>query len=174
MANIRGISIKAVKHFIGTEGPAYQGNIYIGSKKVAFWSQDGNGGPDWFDMMNGFSKKKLVEVMRPYVTQEDAELGIIDESFMCKLVWLVQAEKKFKKALKKGYKAMMEVTDGFHVANYYYPDVPNCTAEELFMRPIENNIKDKFFKNAKITYHLYKDISDFSIGEPITVAEIQN
>ena len=69
MANIRGISIKTVKHFIGTEGPAYQGNIYIGSKKVAFWSQDGNGGPDWFDMMNGFSKKKLVEVMRPYVTQ---------------------------------------------------------------------------------------------------------
>ena len=35
MANIRGISIKAVKHFIGTEGPAYQGNIYIGSKKVS-------------------------------------------------------------------------------------------------------------------------------------------
>ncbi|WP_373239388.1 hypothetical protein [Dorea longicatena] len=69
---------------------------------------------------------------------------------------------------------MMEVTDGFHVANYYYPDVPNCTAEELFMRPIENNIKGKFFKNAKITYHLYKDISDFSIGEPITAAEIQN
>lgn len=33
MANIRGISIKTVKHFIGTEGPAYQGNIYIGSKK---------------------------------------------------------------------------------------------------------------------------------------------
>lgn len=63
MANIRGISIKIVKHFIGTEGPAYQGNIYIGSKKVAFWSQDGNGGPDWFDMMNGFSKKKLVEAM---------------------------------------------------------------------------------------------------------------
>lgn len=28
MANIRGISIKAVKHFIGTEGPAYQ-EIFI-------------------------------------------------------------------------------------------------------------------------------------------------
>lgn len=78
MANIRGISIKAVKHFIGTEGPAYQGNIYIGSKKVAFWSQDGNGGPDWFDMMNGFSKKKLVEAMKPYVDQKSIELKIIE------------------------------------------------------------------------------------------------
>lgn len=173
MANISGISIKAVKHFIGTEGPAYQGNIYIGSKKVAFWSQDGNGGPDWFEMMNGFSKKKLVEAMKPYVDQKSIELKIIDESFMYNLLWLNQAEKEFKKVQKKGYKAMLEVTDGFHVTNYYYPDVPNCTAEELFMR-IKDDIKDKFFKNAEIKYHLYKDISDFSIGEPITAAEIQN
>lgn len=71
------------------------------------------------------------------------------------------------------HKAMLEVTDGFHVTNYYYSDVPNCTAEALFMR-IENNIKDKFFKDAEIKYHLYRDISDFSIGEPITAAEIQN
>ena len=68
---------------------------------------------------------------------------------------------------------MLEVTDGFHVTNYCYPDVPNCTAEALFMR-IKDDIKDKFFKNAEIKYHLYKDISDFSIGEPITAAEIQN
>lgn len=173
MASINGISLKAMKSFEGMEGTAWQGNVYVGTKKVAFWSQDGNGGPDWFDMMNGFSKKKLVEVMRPYVTQEDAELGIIDESFMYKLVWLVQTEKEFKKALKKGYKAMMEVTDGFHVANYYYPDVPNCTAEELFMRPIENNIKGKFFKNAKITYHLYKGLEDFCIGGQLRPEDIK-
>ena len=173
MANIRGISIKAVKHFIGTEGPAYQGNIYIGSKKVAFWSQDGNGGPDWFEMMNGFSKKKLVEAMKPYVDQKSIELKIIDESFMYNLLLLSQSEKEFKKALKKGYKAMMKVTDGFRVLNSYYPNVPNCTAEALFMR-INDDIKDNFFKNEEISYHLYKDISDFSIGEPITVAEIQN
>ena len=164
MANIRGISIKAVKHFIGTEGPAYQGNIYIGSKKVAFWSQDGNGGPDWFDMMNGFSKRKLVEAMKPYVDQKSIELKVIDESFMYNLLWLTQTEKEFKKALKKGYKAMMKVTDGFRVLNSYYPDVPNCTAEALFMR-INDDIKDNFFKNEEISYHLYKDISDFSDRE---------
>ena len=152
MASINGISLKAMKSFEGMEGTAWQGNVYVGTKKVAFWSQDGNGGPD---------------------TQEDAELGIIDESFMYKLVWLVQTEKEFKKALKKGYKAMMEVTDGFHVANYYYPDVPNCTAEELFMRPIENNIKGKFFKNAKITYHLYKGLEDFCIGGQLRPEDIK-
>lgn len=124
-------------------------------------------------MMNGFSKKKLVEAMKPYVDQKSIELKIIDESFMYNLLWLSQSEKEFKKALKKGYKAMMKVTDGFRVLNSYYPDVPNCTAEALFMR-INDDIKDNFFKNEEISYHLYKDISDFSIGEPITVAEIQN
>lgn len=127
----------------------------------------------WFEMMNGFSKKKLVEAMKPYVDQKSIELKIIDESFMYNLLWLSQSEKEFKKVQKKGYKAMLEVTDGFHVTNYYYPDVPNCTAEALFMS-IKDDIKDKFFKNAEIKYHLYKDISDFSIGEPITAAEIQN
>lgn len=71
---------------------------------------------------------------------------------MYNLLWLNQAEKEFKKVQKKGYKAMLEVTDGFHVTNYYYPDVPNCTAEALFMR-IKDDIKDKFFKNAEIKYH---------------------
>lgn len=172
MASINGISLKAIKKFEGMEGTAWQGNVYVGTKKVAFWSQAGNGGPDWFDMVNGFSKKKLVGAMKPYVDQKSIELKIIDESFMYHLFWLNQTEKEFKKALKKGYKAMLEVTDGFHVTNYYYPDVPNCTAEALFMR-IENDIKDKFFKNAEISYHLYKGLEDFCIGGQLRPEDIK-
>ena len=62
MASINGISLKAIKSFEGMEGTAWQGNVYVGTKKVAFWSQDGNGGTDWFDMMNDFSKKKTCRV----------------------------------------------------------------------------------------------------------------
>lgn len=116
----------------------------------------------------GGAFKDSYDILTSYVEQYG-----IEESFMYNLLWLNQAEKEFKKVQKKGYKAMLEVTDGFHVTSYYYPDVPNCTAEALFMR-IKDDIKDKFFKNAEIKYHLYKDISDFSIGEPITAAEIQN
>ena len=172
MASINGISLKAMKSFEGMEGTAWQGNVYVGTKKVAFWSQDGNGGADWFDMMNGFSKKKLVEAMKPYVDQESIELKIIDESFMYNLLCLNQTEKEFKKALKKGYKAMLEVTDGFHVTNYLYPDVPNCTAEALFMR-IKDDIKDKFFKNEEISYHLYNGLEDFCIGGQLRPEDIQ-
>ena len=163
MASINGISIKAVKSFEGMEGTAWQGDVYVGKRKVAFWSQDGNGGPDWFDMENGYSKKKMVEAMRPYVDQKAAELGIIDETFMYNLVWLNQTEKEFKKALKKGYKAMLEVTDSFHITYYYYPDIPDCNAEALYFG-IENKIKNKFFKNEKIRYQLYKGLEDFCPG----------
>ena len=172
MASINGISLKAIKSFEGMEGTAWQGNVYVGTKKVAFWSQNGNGGTDWFDMMNDFSKKKLVESMKPYVDQKSIKLKIIDESFMYNLLWLNQTEKEFKKALKKGYKAMLEVTDGFHVTNYYYPDVPNCTAEALFMR-IKDDIKDKFFKNEEIRYHLYKGLEDFCIGGQLRPEDIK-
>ena len=101
MASINGISLKAIKSFEGMEGTAWQGNVYVATKKVAFWSQDGNGGTDRFDMMNDFSKKKLVESMKPYVDQKSSKLKIIDESFMYNLLWLNQTEKEFKKALKK-------------------------------------------------------------------------
>lgn len=75
MASINGISLKAMKSFEGMEGTAWQGNVYVGTKKVAFWSQDGNGGPDWFDMMNGFSKKKLVGDPRSNGETDESRTG---------------------------------------------------------------------------------------------------
>lgn len=53
-----------------------------------------------------------------------------------------------------------------------YPDVPNCTAEALFMR-IKDDIKDKFFKNEEISYHLYKGLEDFCIGGQLRPEDIQ-
>lgn len=44
MANINGLSIKKVRSFVGPEGHIYQGDLYLGKKKIAFWSQDANGG----------------------------------------------------------------------------------------------------------------------------------
>ena len=171
MASINGISLKAMKSFEGLEGTTWQGNVYVGTKKIAFWSQDGNGGPDWFNMENGYSKEKLVEAMKPYVDQKADELGIIDELFMCRIVWLNQTEKEFKKALKKGYKAMLEVTNGFHIVYYYYPDTPASNAETLYLS-IKNDVEGKFFKNKKIKYQLFKGLEDFCIGGQLRPEDI--
>lgn len=40
MASINGISLKAAKCYESMDGPIWQGNIYVGTKKVAFWSQE--------------------------------------------------------------------------------------------------------------------------------------
>ena len=44
MASINGITLKAVKRFRGHDGePCYQGNVYIGTKKIGFWGGDKEG-----------------------------------------------------------------------------------------------------------------------------------
>ena len=44
MAQINGVTVKALKTFYGHEGePVFQGNLYLGNKKIGFWSQDARG-----------------------------------------------------------------------------------------------------------------------------------
>lgn len=43
MASINGLTVKKLKYFEGKEGAAAQGDLYLGNKKIAFWSQDANG-----------------------------------------------------------------------------------------------------------------------------------
>ena len=60
MANINGLSIKKVRSFVGPEGHVYQGDLYLGKKKIAFWSQDANGGiEDHLTMEPEYSEAKL-------------------------------------------------------------------------------------------------------------------
>ena len=60
MASINGLTVKKLKYFEGKEGAAAQGNLYLGNKKIAFWSQDANGCvEDNLDMEPGYSEQKL-------------------------------------------------------------------------------------------------------------------
>lgn len=60
MSNINGLSIKKVRSFVGPEGHVYQGDLYLGKKKIAFWSQDANGGiEDHLTMEPEYSEAKL-------------------------------------------------------------------------------------------------------------------
>lgn len=43
MASINNVTIKSLKNFLGMEGEAWQGNVYIDGKKTGFWSQDAFG-----------------------------------------------------------------------------------------------------------------------------------
>ena len=60
MASINGLTVKKLKYFEGREGTAAQGNLYLGNKKIAFWSQDADGCvEDNLDMEPGYSETRL-------------------------------------------------------------------------------------------------------------------
>jgi hypothetical protein len=74
MASIQGLQVKSLKSYIGMEGVAYQGNLYLNGKKIGFWSQDGNGAvTDALSMERGYSESLLRKIIEN--TNEDkAEL----------------------------------------------------------------------------------------------------
>lgn len=139
MANINGIEIKAIKTFLGTEGYARQGNVYLDKKKIGFFSEDGNGGCDWIDFECDKEIKELFfsrvrahyknypaldnmkiynmtmeeyvkqENKLPVTTYEQESNDIIMEYFMEKLLNLREFEQDYRKADKKGYSAIITV-----------------------------------------------------------------
>lgn len=128
MASINGIQLKGVKTFVGREGDFCQGNVYVDSKKVGFWSEDGDGGCDFFD----FDEKKYDERVQnfkdslidyPYINYVDfsAVLGA--------LMLLNSIEKDAKKHFKNGVKAIIASVDKYHARLYFSKE--DASDEEL-------------------------------------------
>ena len=174
MANINGIEINAIKTFLGTEGYARQGNVYLDKKKIGFFSEDGNGGCDWigfecdkeikelfFSRVRAHYKKyptldykKIYDMtIDEYVKQENKlpvtryEQESNDtamEYFMEKLLNLKEFEQDYKKAVKKGYSAIIAVKyislsgNPLPLDEVYYT---NGTQESF--KKVENAAKEK-------------------------------
>ena len=124
MASINDVTIKSLKSFIGMEGEAWQGNVYIDGKKAGFWSQDANGAIcDTFDFDTSALAKKASEwyAKNPpidTIAVYSAGTGHVDmdnlprktpsddillECFMDDLLNLSLHEKDYKKNVRKGY-----------------------------------------------------------------------
>ena len=114
MASINGLTVKKLKYFEGREGTAAQGNLYLGNKKIAFWSQDADGCvEDNLDMEPGYSETRLRQAIiaaHPEKHEEKvAQNGIpytLDyelEFLMTDLLSLMETEKAWKRAVKAGY-----------------------------------------------------------------------
>lgn len=106
MAKFHGFEIKNMKTFMGMEGYGTQGDIWLNGKKLGFWSNDGNGGADRFDMPREAIKQlnELVAEQCPecasddYGIHLDADLSIV----LAHLADLKDLEKDWKKLYKKG------------------------------------------------------------------------
>lgn len=185
MASINGLTIRNEVTFLGHEGYATQGDIFLGDEKIAFWSQDGNGGQDTIYMEDKFSESKLFNTLKelnkekPIILEYHGEKKEIDfnmEFFMGDLLELQDLEKEYTKYRSKGYYLMITVS------NYYMRSILPLKKEFLsikdddIMKIIQPKVEE--FKQQHgsegIKTEIFRDYKDFNIGVTINKADIYN
>jgi len=160
MTEISGVTIKNVRKFIGMEGEAYQGSVYLDGKRLGFWSQDGNGGCDRYE----FDEKQLMPAAEKHAAAKPKDWKYRDlffkngklspeylDSFMNDVLCLLLDEKEWKKQGKKGYPIMVIFHDGLSPEEKV--ETPNAEKAEriIFMKD-----KPDLADNAGIADYLKK------------------
>lgn len=190
MASINGLTVKKLKYFEGKEGAAAQGDLYLGNKKIAFWSQDADGCiEDNLDMEPGYSEQKLRQAIiaahpekheekiaqngKPYTL--DYEL----ESLMTDLLSLMETEKAWKRAVKAGYVGLFEIADGFHYKTWYLSkwlyESGARTVEAVkaeIPKPQLDQALDSMFKNERLKESVFWSKEDFVIGTSLELGSV--
>ena len=191
MASINGITVKALKTFRGHEGePCCQGNLYIGAKKIGFWSQDSWGGCDNFMLDEPYSERKLDAKVKELnadktekLTRYDGTEAILEyslEYLMSDLIALIQDEKIYKAAVKDGFKGVLLVSDGYHMFGWQLNENATKVSTDVLLKHYADEIekgkvKHKFFKEneyQKHTVKIYRSTADFNIGTKIKLDDI--
>lgn len=184
MASIRGIKLTGIQSHMGMEGYTLFAKVNMDGKVVGYIRDDGYGGPMDIDIPKDIQKEiqsryrqyisdtKKVDEMKlfrmskdEYVrlrdagelpVQEDADL----EFFFSELAELSETEKKYKSAVKKGYKAY--VTVNFHNLNgptpVSYAYMTNGTVP-VFARIYSEAER----KHPAVTVKQYASLDDFNI-----------
>ena len=181
MASINGITLKARKDFRGhEEEPCSQGNLYLGNKKIGFWSNSSYGGPDEVHLEPGLSEEKLNDKIRELNKGKAEALGGYElDLLMEDLLNLQDTEKIFKQTLKEGYTALFVVTCEWQDIGYSLMPVhvDGKTPEEIYS-VLYDQIKAAkvvagLSMDAEDEIALYKTLDDFNIGKKIKLAEIK-
>lgn len=190
MASINGLTVKKIKYFEGKEGAAAQGDLYLGNKKIAFWSQDADGCiDDNLDMEPGYSEQKLRQAIiaaHPEKHEEKiAQNGVpytLDyelEFLMTDLLSLMETEKAWKRAVKAGYAGLFKIADGFHVSQWNLPKslyekgarTVEAVKTEIPKKQLDQALAS-MFKNERLRESVFWSKEDFAIGAPLELGSI--
>ena len=190
MASINGLTVKKLKYFEGKEGAAAQGDLYLGNKKIAFWSQDANGCiEDNLDMEPGYSEQKLRQAIiaaHPEKHEEkiaqNGEPYTLDyelESLMTDLLSLMVTEKAWEQAIKAGYVGLFKIADGFHYKTWYLSkwlyESGARTVEAVkaeIPKPQLDQALDSMFKNERLKESVFWSKEDFVIGTSLELGSV--
>lgn len=190
MASINGLTLKKIKYFEGREGTAAQGDLYLGNKKIAFWSQDADGCvEDNLDMEPGYSETRLRQAIiaaHPEKHEEkiaqNGEPYTLDyelESLMTDLLSLMVTEKAWKQAVKAGYVGLFEIADGFHCKTWYLSkrlyESGARTVEAVkaeIPKPQLDQAMASMFKNERLKESVFWSKEDFVIGTSLELGSV--
>ena len=154
MASIYGVTIKNLKKFMGHESPCFQGNVYLDGKKLGFWSQDSWGGCDNYE----FDENILSGAVETYKASDmlpDEYRSIAGtDTLMFEIVELLETQKHFKAAVKKGYSVLTEIKAGVTVT--YISSVKELTEEEILE-------EKKKIGSEKAMVRVFRTPDDFEI-----------
>ena len=188
MASINNVTVKGLKTFSGHEGePCYQGNLYLGSKKIGSWSQDSWGAiMDNVDLDREYSeiylRKKIEELNKDKsisgksISGTDYTIEYSLESLMTDLLGLLDDEKTFKKAIKNGYAMTLVVTDGYQVITWSLSKTYQLLSDKEIIKKLDKEIKQaksKMYDNKETKVKIYRSLDDFNIGEKISLEDIK-
>lgn len=158
MSKINGVEIKNLKSFVGHEGIAFQGDVWLNKKKLGFWSQDGNGAviDDYY-----FDEHLLDEACKNFKDgfPDDfkyKEYADSHEVFLDKLAMMKLIEKEIKKGFRIGYKTVVFVTDGTHQMFLWLTD--DAHDEELLEKHKNDvqEMKQEMYKNSDPAVHIFR------------------
>ena len=158
MASINGVQIKGVKTFVGMEGPATQGTVWLNGKKLGFWSQDGDGGCDRFQ----FNESLLEKAVKSYKKAHKSPDFFNASCLLWELLQLMELEKAYKKRAKKNYPGLLVATDGVQTAvmGVNSADRKLIESSTLYKKFVDDCEKE-FGKECTIT--IYTSIADFDV-----------
>lgn len=133
MSKINGIELKAVKTFVGHDGPGYlQGNVYYKGKKLGFWSQDAWCGPDYFDFDTDILSQAVADFQTGFSDDyKYKEYLTSPEMVFDEILKMNQKEKFVKKKLKEGFSVVL-VSDFRQMISL--PVAGNLSDEEIMLK----------------------------------------
>lgn len=179
MAKLNGLHLKCLKKIRGREGEAYQGDLYLNNKKIAFWSQDCDGCLiDTLIMEQDFSEEKLRQQIKNIYADIEQKSDYELEHVLYDLVSLTILEKEVRKNAKKGYPVTVVVYSDYEFSCFGCKRKNADDTESDIKYYQEKHIKELEHEiNKNATYSLqcqvFFDNSDFSFGKSVELEKIK-
>lgn len=165
MASILGFKLKGRTIYKGDDGQANQGNLWYGNKRIAWFNDSADGSPIDLDYYSREDAEKYQPILQAAITEyfkrypignEYGEIIPDEEMFMSELIELMDREKIYKDAVKKGWPVVLMYRNS---ENSPYLKIAGLKTEEDAKKYIKKYIE----ANDITKYSLYKSVEDFDI-----------